>query len=211
MEVEGEGFVLKSNLIHESWEFINRDGVISESHDSRHLGGDERSTGSRGDFTELHGGLNVSDSGNIFTSGTLDTSGSVGDVEILSILNVGGGFGVIEGGVGPAWDGPAGVGVNPKVGGTGIWDHGEFLWWGTDGGFDEVLSVHEVGDDDLLSSEELVGKSGGLGEVLIFGHFSLLDWDSSSVGGGKKCGDGEFHKFLFYYLIMTKKIMVKLI
>jgi len=191
VEVEGEGFVLKSNLIHESWEFINRDGVISESHDSRHLGGDERSTGSRGDFTELHGGLNVSDSGNIFTSGTLDTSGSVGDVEILSILNVGGGFGVIEGGVGPAWDGPAGVGVNPKVGGTGIWDHGEFLWWGTDGGFDEVLSVHVVLDVDMFSSKESALNGGCLIEVHILGHFSLVDWDSSSGGSSEEGGDGE--------------------
>lgn len=159
MKIEREGFIFKGNLIHESWEFINRDGVISESHDTRHLGGDERSSGSGGDFTEMHGGFNVSNSSNILTSGTFDTSGSVGDIESFSVLNVGGGFAAIVGGVSPAWDGPAGVGVNPKVGGTGIWDHGELLWWGTDFDIDEVLGVHVVLDVDVFAGEEFLLNS----------------------------------------------------
>jgi len=89
VEIEREGFIFKSNLIHESWEFINGDGVISETHDSAHLGSNERGSGSGGNFTELHGGFNISNSSDIFTSGTFDTSGSVSDVEILSILNIG--------------------------------------------------------------------------------------------------------------------------
>jgi hypothetical protein len=74
VKIEREGFIFKGNLIHECWEFVNRDGVISESHDSRHLGGEERGSGGGGDFTELHDGFNVSNSGNIFTSETLDSS-----------------------------------------------------------------------------------------------------------------------------------------
>jgi len=42
VEVEREGFVFKGNLIHESWEFINRDGVISKTNNTAHLGGEER-------------------------------------------------------------------------------------------------------------------------------------------------------------------------
>lgn len=148
----------------------------------------------------MHGGFNVSDSGDIFSSETFDTSGSVGDVEILSILDVGGGFAAIEGGVSPAWDGPAGVGVNPKVGGTGIWDHGEFLWWGTNGGFNEILSVHEIGDFNFLSSEEFVDESSRLGEVILFGHFSLLEWDSSGGGETEKGCNSVFHSIWFLLL-----------
>jgi len=193
VKIEREGFIFKGNLIHESWEFVNRDGVISETHDTGHLGGEERSSGGGGNFTEFHGGGDVSNSSNILTSGTLDTSGSVLDVEILSILNVGGGFAVIEGGVSPAWDSPAGVGVNPKVGGTGIWDHGEFLWWGTNGGFNEILGVHEISDGDLFSTEEFVGNVGHLSEVHVFGEFSLLEWDSSSGGKSEKGCNSVFH------------------
>ena len=89
------------------------------------------------------------------------------------------------------WEGPAALGVNPKVGGSSIWDHGEFLSWSSDFNINEVLGVHVVLDSDVLSTEELVLDVGGGVNVHILGHFSLVNWNSSSVGESKKGGDGE--------------------
>jgi len=74
VEIEREGFVGKVSLIHESWEVVNRDGVVSETEDTGHLGGNERNSGGAGDFTEAHrGGDIITDHGNILGDSSLNT------------------------------------------------------------------------------------------------------------------------------------------
>lgn len=93
--------------------------------------------------------------------------------------------------MGPAWEGPAALGINPEVRGSSIWNHGEGLSWGSDLDVDEVLGVHVVLDSDVLSTEELALDVLGLVLVHVHGHFSLVDWDLSSGGGSEEGGDGE--------------------
>jgi len=160
VKIEREGFVGLVGEINEGIELVNGDAFVSKTHDTRHLGGKERETLDVGDFTEAHGGSDtISNSGDILGNGTLDGTRSVGDIESLTVLLVGAGFlGIIEW-VSPAWDGPTALGVNPEVGGTGIWDHGELLWWGTDFDIDEVLGVHVVLDVDVFAGEEFLLNS----------------------------------------------------
>jgi len=70
VEVERETLVREVSLIHPGWEPVNRDAAISESEDTGHLGSVERHTFNMGNFSEAHGGFDVSDSGNIFGDGS---------------------------------------------------------------------------------------------------------------------------------------------
>ena len=65
------------------------------------------------------------------------------------------------------------------------------MWWGSNFDFDEVLGVHLVLDVDLFSSKESAFNGGCLVKVHILGHFSLVNWDSSSGGGSNEGGDGK--------------------
>ena len=76
----------------------------------------------------------------------------------------------------PAWDGPAGVRVNPEVGGTGIWDHLEFLWWSTDGGLNEI--------NDPETKEEIEKEIADIFNYLVK-LVDLLDMDLEKVALNK--------------------------
>jgi hypothetical protein len=113
------------------------------------------------------------------------------DGEIRSVLLVGGRLLAVIERMGPAWEGPAALGVNPEIGRSSIRDHGELLGWCSDFNIDEVLGVQVVLDSNVLSTEELLLNSVGLVQVHILGHFSLVDWNSSGRGGTKEGGDGK--------------------
>ena len=201
VEIEREGFVGLVGEINEGIELVNGDAFVSKTENTRHLGGEERDTLNVGDFTEAHGGSDtISNSGDILGHGTLDGTRSVGDVESLTVLLVGAGFlGIIEW-VSPAWDGPTALGVNPEVGRTGIWDHGELLWWGSDFDIDEVLGVHVVLDVDVLAGEEFLLDGVVLTLNHVFGELLLVECNFTSRGRTDKSGDGS--RFHFYYLII---------
>ena len=201
VKVEREGFVGLVGEINEGIELVNGDAFVSKTKDTRHLGGEERDTLDVGDFTEAHGGGDtISNSGDVLGNGTLDGTRSVGDIESLTVFLVGAGFlGIIEW-VSPAWDGPTALGVDPEVGGTGIWDHGELLWWGSDLDINEVLGVHVVLDVDVLAGKEFLLNSVVLTSDHILGEVLLVKCDFTSRGRTDKSGDGgRFHFLLFNY------------
>jgi len=198
IQVESEGFVGEVAQVDEGVEMVHRDGVVCETENTGHLGGNERNARDGCDLTEAHGGGDVgAHGGNVLRDGTLDGAGSVGDVEGLTVRLICAGLGVVVEGVVPAWDGPALLGVQPEVGGSSIWHDGEGLGWGTNVNLNEVLSVHEVLDGDVLwGSEELILKSLNLSLKLLEGKVLLDHWDLAGLGHTEKSSDSSvFHFF----------------
>ena len=100
----------------------------------------------------------------------------------------------------PAGDGPAAVRVDPEVGGTGIWDHGELLWWGSDLDINEVLGVHVVLDIDVLAGKEFLLNSVVLTGDHILGEVLLVKCDFTSRGRTDTVwpGDTVVYALAFY-------------
>jgi len=90
VKVHGETLVSDIGVVHEGLESIDRDGVVSKSKNTRHLGDVEAHSGNLGNLTEAHGGLNITNSGNILSDSSSNASRSVLDVEFLSVLLVSG-------------------------------------------------------------------------------------------------------------------------
>mmetsp|Transcript_39440 Transcript_39440/g.53595 ORF Transcript_39440/g.53595 Transcript_39440/m.53595 type:complete len:221 (+) Transcript_39440:505-1167(+) len=191
-KVEREGFVFQIGGGKEGGERVNGDSVVSETEDTTHLGNVESGTGNIGNFTEFHlSGGSTTEVDNILGNGTLDTTGTVLNDEVLTVLNEGGGFGVVIGGVSPAGNGPAVVGVDPEVGGTGIGNNLEGLGGGTNVNVDKVLGVHVVLDINNFtvgSGRHLVN----LGLVTFNGEGHVSKVDSTGNGDGSE-GSNKFH------------------
>jgi len=92
-----------------------------------------------------------------------------------------------------ASDGVAVLGVNPKVGGTGIGDNGELLLIGTELDIDEVLGVHVILHADVLTGLGVLGSASHerllLVKVVSDGEGVVLKRDSISRDEADDGGD----------------------
>lgn len=194
LEVEREGFILKVGFVNEGILVVNRDAAVAETEDSAHLRGKEAHARDGGDLTEAHRGSDVTaNSGNVSGEGTLDGSRSVGDVEGLTVLLVGARLRAIESRMGPAWDSPARVGVDPEVGRSSIGNDGELLTRGTNLNINEVLSVHVVFNINVLTTKELVLEAKLLSVDHIKGEGLVVHVNSTGGDESEESSDGEFH------------------
>jgi len=198
-EVEGEHVVGKlaglDEVAHWGLDAVDGDAVEAEAEDTVEL------TNAVGKAEAL-GVLNLSevllldnlasDGDGILGPDAGDWTGTVLDLELGTVLGVGGGLGrvvlVLE------ETNEADLGVrNPKVGGASVEDHVESLGWGTDGSLAVVLGVLEVVDLNITGGGEEtvplgVGSSGetALDDLLVgaLEHWDAVDGTFLLVDGG---------------------------
>ena len=203
LKIEGEGLLGEIGFLNEGGETINGDGVEGKTNDTVHLGDEESGTLDLLDLTEAHGGVSgITDVGVVTGDVTLDGARAVGDVEILTIGLVGGGGVWVVLRVGLASDGVAVAGVNPEVGGTGVWDNSELLPVRAELDFDEVLGVHVVLHVDMLASGTVELSSlldlGLLAHPVSDGERVVLERNSVSGDNSDKSGNESSGVHLFF-------------
>ncbi len=119
-QVEGDDIgnaFLFGDHFHVGGDSVYRNASISIAEDTIHFASDERDTTDTCGLAEVKVlGLKVSDLDVILDLVALHTAGSVRDGEGLAVSNIGGALGLVIGVMGPAWNGPALLRVNPEVG-----------------------------------------------------------------------------------------------
>lgn len=74
VKVETERLVVKIGLHEPGWQVINRNGVVGKAKNTIHGGKEESWSGSLVDLTEGHLSFNITKSGNILGSDTLNSA-----------------------------------------------------------------------------------------------------------------------------------------
>ncbi len=113
---------------------VDGDWWPGHSEDAVEFGGEEADSVELGDLCEkgVLGGES-SEPGGILSNESRDCSWAVGDIEMGSVIDIGGALGGVEVfmEVAGGWE-SAFLGGDPEVGGSGIEDDSEALRWGSD-------------------------------------------------------------------------------